>query len=111
MYFLNKYRWFVIVTFLGAISIWIFYQRYNNSYVKLRPLDFNTTIGFYEIKPNDSIRKFLPQVLNYYQESYQIDDDGNIMVKRRLANDRELIWNYTTKSLDTAWLKDNLPKK
>lgn len=73
-----------------------------NKYVKLEPLAFNgEDLYQIELKP-DEIKKF-QIILANYEEPYKIDG-GEIYIKKSLSNDKELIWNYTTKAL-------RLPKK
>lgn len=60
------------------------------------PIDFN---------------KNIIQVLNYYGEEYHMEINTNkLMIKRKLFENKELLWNYTNKANDSLWLKNHLEK-
>lgn len=60
------------------------------------PIDFRTNII---------------QVLNYYGVEYHMEINTNkLMIKRKLFENKELLWNYTTKANDSLWLKNHLEK-
>lgn len=43
-------------------------------------------------------------VLSFYREPYQVAADGGLVISRRLAADMDLLYNYTQKAQDQAWL-------
>lgn len=49
----------------------------------------------------------LQQVLRFYNEAFTISEDGAILVPRSKWDDRDLMWNYTTKANDPAWLAEH----
>lgn len=48
------------------------------------------------------------QVLEYYGEEYQTKENI-ILITKKLNDNWEVIWNYTTKSNDENWLKNHQP--
>jgi hypothetical protein len=50
------------------------------------------------------------QVLTYYGEDYKTKNDSVILVNRRLAKEWGILWNYTTKANDSAWLNTHKAK-
>lgn len=43
-------------------------------------------------------------VLSFYGEPYRVAADGGLVISRRLAADMDLLYNYTQKARDQAWL-------
>ena len=43
-------------------------------------------------------------VLSFYGEPYRTAPDGGLVISRRLAADMDLLYNYTQKARDQAWL-------
>ncbi len=87
---------FTVTQVILALAIYFVF-----GYVKFEPL---TVKRSYEPLPVES--KFyinLEKVLKYYNESYKVID-GKVYVRRIKRFDKDLMWNYTTKALDTAWL-------
>lgn len=83
---------------------------YTNSYTEFEPIVFQNEKDTYEKIEADSIfYKHLEFVLSLYHEPYKIDKSGRILIKWKLKSNKELIFNYTEKALDTAWLESNKP--
>lgn len=63
--------------------------------------------SLYLEKPNISREEIanIAQVLEFYGEDYEVSEDGIVYITRKLNEDWELVWNYTTKSRDENWLK------
>jgi hypothetical protein len=54
---------------------------------------------------DDSLRANVVLVLTYYNEDWKLDGD-RLLVSQ---DDRELLWNYTTKAMDHDWLATHIP--
>ena len=46
----------------------------------------------------------IKEVLAFYGEPYEINAAGRLLVTSKLARDKELLWNYSSKALDDAFL-------
>jgi len=79
-----------------------------NSSVEYKPhyLSGNSEHKYYGEPELDSI-EFVNtlQVLEFYGEDYETKNGSVILITKELANDWELLWNYTIKANDTEWLK------
>ena len=53
---------------------------------------------------DDSLRANVVLVLTYYKEDWKMDGD-RLLVSQ---DDRELLWNYTTKAMDRDWLTTHI---
>ncbi len=58
---------------------------------------------------DDAHRANVIQVLDFYKERYQLDDEGNILIPKQTWEDRDLMWNYSNKAKDKAWLDSHKP--
>ena len=73
----------------------------NPEYVEYRPhyLSDDNETKRYGSSNLDSIEfKSIVKVLDQYHEDYKITPDGKVLIHRKLANDWELVWNYTEKA-------------
>lgn len=105
MKFKKQLAW-LFIPLLGILA----FLCYTNSYTVFEPIVFQVGKDTYERIEVDSIfYKHLEFVLSSYHESYKIDKSGRLLIKRKLKSDEELIFNYTEKALDTAWLESNKP--
>jgi len=50
----------------------------------------------------------ISQVLLYYEEDFKIENQ-EVFVEKELANNWELMYNYTNKSEDQKWLNSHKP--
>ncbi|RBL88561.1 hypothetical protein [Chitinophaga flava] len=103
---LVRYKKRIILFFIGAVLLTAGIYSYWNSYVKFIPTGFDGN-DFCVVEENDLIVENLPAVLRYHGISFKVDKDGDICVKRYIADDRELIWNFTTKSMDSNWIANH----
>jgi hypothetical protein len=53
--------------------------------------------------PEPGFYDALAYVLQYYGEAYTRREDGTIWIPEARYQDRDLMWNYTTKARDSAW--------
>lgn len=51
------------------------------------------------------------QVLKYYNEDFRINHDQTILISKQLNDDWEMVWNYTNKAKDKAWLSTHIPEE
>lgn len=51
----------------------------------------------------------LERVLTSYGESYERVSQTKLLIPLRLRRDAQLLWNYSTKAEDTAWLAEHSP--
>ena len=54
---------------------------------------------------NDTLRRNIVEVLTYYNEEWKMEGE-RLLVSQ---DDRELLWNYTTKAMDRDWLSAHRP--
>jgi hypothetical protein len=54
---------------------------------------------------SDQFKQNIQQVFIYYDVDYRVSKKGNIEVPEEQWEDKELMWNYTTKANDQEWLK------
>jgi hypothetical protein len=87
----------VVILMTFGFKFW-----YDNTFVVLKPLTFNN--GFKRKSTNNIVIKGLSKVLKYYNIDFY-KKNGDIYVKRKVANDRNLILNFTTKAQDNEWLR------
>jgi hypothetical protein len=90
----------VVIVGIGCFFI------YRNAYVEFQPISFDSE-EYKEVKVNAEFYKNLQEVLRKYDESYKVDENGKVLIKRKLSNDMDLMLNYTKKALDTAFLFRN----
>lgn len=99
--FIRKTTFFsLIVIGLSACS--------ENKYAEYKPhyLSENNENKYYGEPELDSTEfKNTIQVFEYYGEEYKIKNGNIILISTHLSKDWELLWNYTTKAGDNAWLR------
>lgn len=79
---------------------------YLNAFVPFEPLTLVTSgkdEGLKKIVPNDIFNSRIIKVLSYYKAEYYTAG-GKVYIKRKVAKDKDLIWNYTNKAMDNNWL-------
>lgn len=97
----------IIVLFItGIIILACLFER--NSYCEYQPLIFDgnhykTQISHHNVEFNNRLKK----VLKYYHEDFKISGNGQILIKKSLFSDKELLNNYTKKALDKDWLPES----
>ncbi len=91
---------------LSALAILIYYAMAYSRYYELKPVILeDERLVFEEEYDHELFAGQMIEVLDYYAESYRVDEHGKIMVSRRLISDMELLWNYTMKARDRDWLE------
>ena len=58
---------------------------------------------------DDAYKANVIRVLDFYKENYKLDDKGNILISRKKWEDRDLMWNYSNKAKNKAWLDSHKP--
>ena len=99
----NRILIVVIIVFgISGFLIW------SNSYVEFKPIVFDLkTEKYIPVKPDPGFNTNLKVVLEHNNMAYKEDASGRILIKRKISNDKELMWNFTTKAMDTAWLNSH----
>ena len=97
----------IIVLLLLSFAVVIVFYCYNNSYSEFEPIVFKNGV-YTKIEVDANFYKNLKTVLDYSDVSYKVNRVGNLRVKRKVKTNKELIWNYTTKALDTGWVKSHI---
>lgn len=96
-----------IISIIVLLSVlFSIYYYWNYSYVKLYPVKLIEEE--YVIITEKSYPDFYENivfVLDNYNEDYIIDN-GIILIKRKKMRDLELIYNYTNKANDSAWMTE-----
>lgn len=52
-------------------------------------------------------RENIKIVFKFYDVSYKEDENGVILIPKKIWEDKDTIWNYTTKANDPDWLKNH----
>lgn len=72
----------------------------------LKRVDWNGQ-EFVQTSINDSTwTKNMTAVLKHYNEPFKIEE-GRIFINKKLYNNKELLYNYSTKVKDSVWLKQS----
>ena len=92
---------FILVLFsIGVITAYCFRMV---SYTEFEPTLF-VEHSYKKIEVDNSFYQNLCSVLRYDNVKFKINSEGRVLVKHYLNADKELLYNYTEKALDTAWL-------
>lgn len=95
-----------IVALLVTALIVSDYIIYQNTYFEFVPVLFKDG-DIIEVKASSNLCEKLKPVLAHYNESYK-EMNGIVFIKRKLAQDKNLRFNYTNKAFDTSWRRNNL---
>jgi hypothetical protein len=86
----------------------IFFYCYNYTYVAFKPLLFDKTFEKREtFQADGAFYKSLVLVLKNYDFPYKVDQSGQVLIQRKLSRDADLMYNFTKKSMDSAWIKEH----
>jgi len=96
---INKSKYLILVLLIGIVSFFI----YKNTYTEFEPTLYEDN-SYRKIEVNSMFYKNLKTVLDYNNVKFKLDDQGKVLVKRNLSADKESLFNYTKKALDTEWL-------
>ena len=99
---INKRKYLLLIPLIGII-IFFFYK---NKYAEFEPTLFQGN-SYKKIEVDSMFYKNLEKVLEYNNVNYKVDQQGKVLVKRNLSVDEELLFDYTKKALDTAWLNSH----
>lgn len=99
---INKQKYLLLIPLIGIIAF-LFYK---NIYLEFEPTIFEGN-SYKKIEVNSLFYKNLKIVLDYNNINNKIDEEGKVLVKRNLSVDKESLFNYTKKALDTAWLNSH----
>ena len=93
----------VFLFFISLIGVFVFYQY---SYTKFIPMVYKDE-KYVTVRIDNNFNNNLKIVLDCHEEKYKVSEDGDIMIRRYLSNDEELIYNYTKKTMDENWFLSN----
>lgn len=54
---------------------------------------------------SEEFRNNIEFVLRFYKVRYRLSEEGRVLIPREVWQDRDTIWNYTTKASDPQWLE------
>ena len=63
-----------------------------------------------DVAPSSALREAVKAVLAFYDVPYWEDDTGALVIPEPVAEDRDTVWNYTTKANDPVWLRERCPE-
>jgi hypothetical protein len=58
-----------------------------------------------ELPLTPELRANVKRVLAFYDVPFKEDSNGELLISKKDWEDLEMMWNYTTKAHDPAWLK------
>jgi len=96
------------VIILGSTAWWL-YITY--TFVEFHPLKFETDIGLVPARTNYDFYKNLRVVLDVSNIKYKLDVLDHPWIQLKVARDKELVWNLTTKAEDIVWLYNHKKKE
>jgi hypothetical protein len=77
----------------------------SNQYVLYRPvIRSQEELVVSDSAVNSGHRENIKQVFDFYSVPYR-EENGQILIPADVWQDRELMWNYTTKANDPDWLR------
>lgn len=78
----------------------------SNDYVSYKPVyRIEEQLVISEDSVSEELRKNIKIVFEFYKVPYKEDSQGAILIPREVWEDRDTMWNYTTKANDPDWLK------
>lgn len=92
--------------------IYAFVSCTGDNYIEYRPhyLSKNGESKYYGEAELDSIQyKNTIQVFEVYAVDYKVKNGEVLLITEELSKDWNLLWNFTTKSNDTSWLRTHQP--
>ncbi|WP_156173027.1 hypothetical protein [Chryseobacterium lactis] len=98
----KKKIYIVALLFISGFIILYLYNK--NTYIEYQPLIFDG--DHYKVQAIGNKKDFnnkLKKVLDYYHEDFKVSNEGNILIKKKLLSEKELLSNYTKKALDKNW--------
>ena len=80
----------------------------STKYVEFKPVVQKKEHLIYEETPlSPEFQKTISEVLKYYKKPYKVENN-TLSIPKSLYDDKELIWNYTTKARNESWVKEHL---
>jgi len=101
-----KTTWILVPTAIVALLLAICYS---GRFVHFEPLKLqqgstNKLIPAPELVTPEYLRR-VRTVLEFYGQPYRTNATGRLLIKATLAGDKELVWNYSNKALDDAFIE------
>lgn len=96
---------YVVIALVLLIGV---YFIYSNTYKVFKPMLFDGD-AFRNVKvDNDSLFYMnLKTVLDYHRVENKTNQNGEVLIKRKVSKDKELLHNYTRKAMDSVWIHDH----
>lgn len=104
--FMRWFKWLIILVLLCFVVL-LGINLYLNSYVKYNPIVYKSGKGFVEA-PELNTREHkenIKLVLTSYSKKWEIKN-GEVYIQRKLFNDKQLLWNFTSKANDPEFMKE-----
>lgn len=77
----------------------------SDEFVPYRAVEFkNERFIVADSRPSAETRENFKHVLDFYEVPYKQTDEGEVLIPTSLAEDKDTLWNYTTKAGDPEWL-------
>jgi len=96
------YQGFLIVLVMGLIAM----TCEHTEYVRFRPVyRSGDRLVVQELPLTPELRERVKTVLQFYDVPFKEDQNGDLLIPAQDWQDQELMWNYTTKANDAAWLQ------
>jgi hypothetical protein len=87
------------------VALSCFYY-FNYTYVVFEPITMNATSEKQVEVPSDkAFHKRLAFILEKEGQDYLLDDSGSVLIQRQIARDKDWIYTFTGKAMDSAWIK------
>ena len=98
--------WLTAVTLIVAL---LFMTGCSPRFVDFQPLKLqegaqNKLIPAPELVTPDYLNR-VKAVLDFYGQPYRTNATGGLLINAKLARDEELVWNYSKKALDDAFIE------
>lgn len=97
---------FKIVGFVAVLIVLL--NVWNRSFVVYEPMEFSSTgeIRTAPLKNTPQHSERFKFVLSHNGEDWKTNSGGQVLIRRSLARDRELLANYSGKADDRNWLEN-----
>ncbi len=98
--------WLTVTTVMVAL---LFMNGCSTRFVDFQPLKLqeaaqNKLIPAPELVTPDYLNR-VKTVLDFYGQPYRTNATGGLLITAKLAGDEELVWNYSKKALDDAFIE------
>lgn len=96
---------YVVLALVLLIGVYFIYM---NTYTVFRPIVFeDDSYKIIEVDNDSLFYMNLKKVLDYNNVEHKDKENGEVLIKRKVFHDKELLLNYTRKAMDTAWIQSH----